>query len=489
MKNKYNIIILCVIIILIFNINFVFVSGGRTGTKKGTLETVTQAVEKNDGTNLNIKSAIKNPDGTFKVEGSYTDKYGNNIKGKFTIDSNGNIISAEDITIDGTNIKNAKNLKITKNSIKAENIEYIKDKSGKWTVKKAEEITTETEGSEETTTLSNGDISSEDFDFEDVFGSISYNNGILDSALFKSNKDNNKAKISIKDAEATLFFNKNDIIKITSENGLKKIEMSENDLLRLNFSIATPSFGMFKALKNDSFIKELGNKKYKIHNGIFIFKNSNIEELSNCRDCSFSLDYYTGIICLYMQNSSLYNYKSIRKEDYAFYSLQNYTLCFQKTEKRITEDYTGLINLYDNYYLLFEKFMLMKRFPLIDSFIIASKTKKQKTLAKLDNENNIISSLEISAEKNKKTVADEGCFRIVENNNERFAKAKECNESILRHYKTSYFKPEITIMPDLVQRAENSTAVIAIFVFLFLLLCLLPAGRGRGAPPVFYRPA
>ena len=146
-KKVYLLIFIIILILCSF-----FVSGGDPPNNSGAgTQKVTQEAEntlKKVGTNPNIESAIKNSDGTFKVEGSYTDKYGNNIKGTFTIDSNGNIISAKDITIDRTNIKNAKNLKITKNSIKADNVGYIKGKNGKWTVKKAEEITTETEGSD-----------------------------------------------------------------------------------------------------------------------------------------------------------------------------------------------------------------------------------------------------------------------------------------------------------------------------------------------------
>ena len=197
--------------------------------------------------------------------------------------------------------------------------------------------------------------------------------------------------------------------------------MPKGTKLRLDFNISIKSFAEFIALSNNSYFQELENNKYRIKNGIFKYNNGIIEELTNCKDCMLSLDYYTGIICLYMQNTSLYNYNSNSEdENFAFYALQNYTLCFQKTEKDIQEKHNGLISLFDHYYLLTEMFMLMKRFPEIDSHFIASKTKDQETRATLDNNNNIIESLKITSDNNRKTIADEGCFRIVEKDNERF---------------------------------------------------------------------
>jgi len=207
--------------------------------------------------------------------------------------------------------------------------------------------------------------------------------------------------------------------------------------------------------------------------------------VDNCKDCEFTLSYITGIICLYMSNSSLYNYHKDNKSDFAFYSLQNYTLCFQKTGQKINENYTGLINLYNNYYDLSQKYYLMKRFPKLKDFFIASNEQKQETFTTLDNKNNIITKMSIKAKENKNTLADSGCFKIFEANNTRFAKAENCTENIINNYETSYFEPKIIISPDLVQKAENSTAIIfrqnsramkdfALVLFAFFLFFSLP---------------
>jgi len=245
-------------------------------------------------------------------------------------------------------------------------------------------------------------------------------------------KDSNKLDIKLKSATAGLLFNKDDKVVITayanpenSNERLKKIELPKGAKLRLDFGISIMSFAEFIALGNGSYFKELGAGRYRIKNGIFKYNNGITEELANCKTCELKLDYATGIVCLYMQNSSLYNYinKNQNSENFAFYAVQNYTLCIEKT-KKIDEQYTGLVSLYSHKYLLAEMFMLIKRFPDTRSRFISSWEKSQKTVASLDNKNSIISYLQIIAEHNKKTAADSGCFRIVEKGNERFAKAK-----------------------------------------------------------------